>query len=79
MRKIGKYRRKKQKKIIIITSLSLLLFLCVGYAAFQTNLSIIAKGNIKKKKGYEILQELCNTETGDGLYKDIYENNRCIL
>lgn len=79
MRKIGKYRRKKQKKIIIITSLSLLLFLCVGYAAFQTNLSIIAKGNIKQKKGYEILQELCNTETGDGLYKDIYENNRCIL
>lgn len=78
MRKIGKYRRKKQKKIIIITSLSLLLFLCVGYAAFQTNLSIIAKGNIKQKKGYEILQELCNTETGDGLYKDIYENNRCI-
>lgn len=50
MRKIGKYRRKKQKKIII-TSLSLLLFLCVGYAAFQTNLSIIAKGNIKQKKG----------------------------
>lgn len=79
MRKIGKYRRKKQNKKIIITSLSLLLFLCVGYAAFQTNLSIIAKGNIKQKKGYEILQELCNTETGDGLYKDIYENNRCIL
>ena len=49
MRKIGRYRRQKQKKILIIGSLSLLLFLCVGYAAFSTNLSITAKGNIKEK------------------------------
>ena len=78
MKRLSRLKRKKQKKMIIVSVLSLLLFLCVGYAAFQTNLSIIAKGNIKQKKGYEILQELCNTETGDGLYKDIYENNRCI-
>ena len=78
MKKIRRLRRKKQKKFIIITSLSLLLFLCVGYAAFQTNLNITAKGNIKQRKGYEILQEICNTEIGNGLYKDIYEDGRCI-
>ena len=49
MRRIGRHRRKKKKKILIIGSLSLLLFLCVGYAAFSTNLSITAKGNIKEK------------------------------
>ena len=44
-----RYRRKrKNNKIIIIGSLSLLLCLCVGYAAFQTNLTITAKGNIKE-------------------------------
>ena len=49
MRRVGRHRRVKQKKILIIGSLSLLLFLCVGYAAFSTNLSITAKGNIKEK------------------------------
>ena len=39
---------KNQKRIIIISSLSLLLCLCIGYAAFSTNLSITAKGNIKE-------------------------------
>ena len=51
---MGKYRKtrkqkNKQKKIIIISALSLLLMITVGYAAFQTNLTITAKGNIKEK------------------------------
>ena len=78
MRRVGRYKRKKQRKILIIGSLSLLLFLCVGYAAFSTNLSITAKGNIKYKKASEVLRKVCNTESGDGLYKDIYEDGRCI-
>lgn len=77
-RRIGRKERKKQKKILIIGSLSLLLFLCVGYAAFSTNLSIIARGNIKQKKAGPMLKELCDTEIGDGLYKDIYEDDKCI-
>ena len=44
MRKIK--RRKGKNKIIIITSLCLLLVLTVGYAAFQTNLTLKAKGKI---------------------------------
>ena len=71
-------KRKKQKKIIIISTLSLLLFLCAGYAAFSTNLSITAKGNIKEIKAFEYLRKKCNQTSGDGLYKDIYEEGRCI-
>ena len=71
MRKIGRHRRKKQKKILIIGSLSLLLFLCVGYAAFSTELSLKAKGNIVKKY-IDITNNLVTD--GDGLYKDVYED-----
>lgn len=49
MRRIGKLKRKKQKKILIICSLLLLLFLSIGYAAFSTNLNITVKGNIKER------------------------------
>ena len=77
-RRVGRRERKKQKKILIIGSLSLLLFLCVGYAAFSTNLSLTAKGNIKELQASELLRKKCNTTTGDGLYKDEYEEGRCI-
>lgn len=76
-RKIGRRKRKKQKKILIIISLSLLLFLCVGYAAFSTNITLKAKGNIKSKKATEILKENV-VDSGDGLYKDTYEEGRYI-
>ena len=49
-----RYRRKKKNKIIIIGSLSLLLCMCVGYAAFSTNLSITAKGNIKERTDFYV-------------------------
>ncbi len=69
---------KKQKKIIIVSSLCLLLCLCVGYAAFSTTLSLRAKGNIKEMTAAAKLRKLCNTESGDGLYADEYENEKCI-
>ena len=72
MRRIGKYRRKKQKKILIIGSLSLLLFLCVGYAAFQTNLSITAKGNIKEKT--RVIQSWEENSQTD-FHSDFYKQN----
>ena len=70
MRRIGRMRRKKQKKILIVGSLSLLLFLCVGYAAFSTSLSLKAKGNIKQKivTTDDIIKDVVTS--GDGLYKD---------
>ena len=72
MRRIGRYRSKKQRKILIIGSLSLLLFLCVGYAAFSTNLSITAKGNIKEKT--RVIQAWSATDQTD-FHTDFYKEN----
>lgn len=62
---------KKQKQVIIICSLCLLLCLCVGYAAFNTTLSIRAKGNVKKDPMTveEFLSDVTLADNGeDGLY-----------
>ena len=70
---------KKQKQIIIIGSLSLLLCLCVGYAAFSTTLNLKAKGNVKELPSTEMGGIKVNTVTeGDGLYEDEYEEGRYI-
>ena len=77
-RKSNIKKRKNQKKILIMGSLSLILFLCVSYAAFSTNLSLTAKVNIKEiTTAYDILIKLCDNNSKDGLYPDIYEKNRC--
>ena len=70
-----KEKRNKTKKIIITTSISFLFIMVVGYAAFNTQLSLKAKGNIKSKKASDMLKENVVDE-GDGLYKDIYEDGR---
>ena len=67
-----RYRKKKQKKIIIISFLCLMLFLCVGYAAFSTNLSITAKGNVKEKS--RVIQSWdMNSQTD--FHSDFYKEN----
>ncbi len=70
-------RKNKQRKIIIISICSILLFMSAGYAAMSTNLEIDAKGNvIKKASGAENILNNANIVTnGDGLYKDAYEEN----
>ena len=52
--------------------MSLLLFLCVGYAAFSTNLSITAKGNIKEKT--KVIQAWAQTDQTD-FHSDFYRQN----
>jgi len=42
-------KRKKQRKIILASTVVLLCIMSAGYAAFQTNLNISAKGNIVEK------------------------------
>ena len=78
-RRITRIQRKKQRKLIIITSLSLLFVLTTGYAAFQTNLNITAKGNITDKE--HIIMgglKVYTTRENDGLYKDMYEEGKYI-
>ena len=72
-------RRKNQKQIRIVVGLviCLLLTMTVGYAAFSTNLTITAKGTIKKQTAAEKLKKELVTE-GDGLYADTYEEGRYI-
>ena len=72
-------KMRKQKQIIIISSLCLLLCLCVGYAAFSTQLSIRAKGNVKKNplEGpvTDVITNLVTTNP-DELYTDDNDNIR---
>ena len=63
-------KNKRNKQIIMVSTICLLLVMGVGYAAFQTNLTLKAKGNIKNK--FVDITENVVTE-GDGLYKDEYE------
>lgn len=71
-------KNKRSKQIIMISTICLLCLITVGYAAFNTSLSLKAKGNIVERITSEkIKNEFCNTESGDGLYKDIYEDEKC--
>lgn len=74
-----KKRRKHKTKgyIAIIILISFVCIMTIGYAAFNTNLTINAKGNIKTPNAS---QQLKNTvvSTGDGLYKDPNIENRYI-
>lgn len=74
-RRLKRHSRKNTRKIIIISSIALILCMTIGYAAFSTNINITAKGNILKK-GIDITDNIVNS--GDGLYVDIYEEGRYV-
>lgn len=68
-----KYRRKnKKKKIFIISSICLLFIMGSGYAAFNTNLNITAKGNVKEKD--RVIQSWTSTSNED-FHSDYYREN----
>ena len=68
-------KNKRNKQIIMVSTICLLVVMGVGYAAFSTQLSLKAKGNIKEKKAADMLKENV-VDSGDGLYKDIYEDGK---
>lgn len=71
-----KAKNKRNKQIIMCSLIGLMFLMECGYAAFSTSLSLKAKGNIvKKKTASEILLESV-VDQGDGLYKDVYEDER---
>lgn len=78
-KRITRKKLKKQRKVIIASLVCLMLIMTVGYAAFQTNLNISAKGNILEKPSAEFggIKVQLVTE-GDGLYTDEYEDGRFI-
>lgn len=61
-------KRKKQRKIIIISVISLLFIMTIGYAAFNTNLNINIKANLKEIAATTLKKKIVTS--GDGLYED---------
>ena len=80
MRTIRRKRGKRQKQILILGTLALFSILTVGYAAFQTNITLTAKGNVHPTATYTVeqLKETAVT-TGDGLYTDQDEQGRYVF
>lgn len=70
--------KRRQRKLLTISMISLLCVMSIGYAAFQTDLNITARGNIKKLMAADTLKKKCNATSGDGLYKDEFETGRCL-
>jgi len=79
-RRYRKLRRRKHKTLMrntIIIMVVLTLGFATGYSAFQTVISINAKGNIKRQIAPIVLKNKV-VNSGDGLYASIYENDRYI-
>ena len=72
MRRIGRHRRKKINKIIVLSAFCLLFVITAGYAAFSTNISLHVKGNILE--GTRVIQEWDENSQTD-FHSDFYKQN----
>ena len=71
MRKHGR-KLKKQRRVIIGITFCMLFLLTVGYAAFQTHITITAEGNIKEKS--RVIQKWTYNNQAD-FHADYYREN----
>ena len=72
MRKVGRRRRKKINKIIVLSAFCLLFVITAGYAAFSTNINLHVKGNILE--GTRVIQEWDSNSQTD-FHSDFYKQN----
>ena len=72
MRKIRRKREKRKKRIIIISVFLFLIIMTSGYAAFSTNITLHAKGNIKEKS--RVIQSWTSVSQTD-FHSDYYKQN----
>ena len=72
MRRIGRHRRKKINKIIILSAFCLLFVITAGYAAFSTNIQLHVKGNILE--GTRVIQAWDSNSQTD-FHSDFYKQN----
>ena len=75
MRKTRKSKLKGQKQILLVGLFVFVTLMTIGYAAFNTNITLHVKGNIKTKP-VDITDNVVTS--GDGLYKDEYEEGRYV-
>ena len=72
MRKVGRHRRKKLNKTIVLSAVCLLFVITTGYAAFSTNIQLHVKGNILE--GTRVIQKWDNNSQTD-FHSDFYKQN----
>ena len=72
MRRIGRHRRRKLNRIIVLSAFCLLFVITAGYAAFSTNISLHVKGNILE--GIRVIQEWDENSQTD-FHSDFYKQN----
>lgn len=65
-------KNKRSKQIIMVSTICLLVVMVSGYAAFQTNLNITAKGNIKEQS--RVIQSW-NANNQTDFHSDYYKEN----
>jgi len=76
--RLDRRQRKHRKKMIIFSVAAIVCFFSVGYAAFSSNFLVSGKGTIIEKSiAIDELKDKKVTE-GDGLYKDLYEEEKYI-
>jgi len=76
-RHITRRGKKRQRKLIIFSIIGIFCLFSAGYAAFSSNFLVSGKGTIVEKKAAQFLKE-SKVTSGDGLYEDIYEENKYI-
>ena len=72
MRRIRRKKEKQKKKIIIISTFLFLIIMTSGYAAFSTNITLHAKGNIKEPS--RVIQSWDENSQTD-FHSDYYKQN----
>ena len=74
-RKLNRRRVKKQRKIIVVSLIAFLFIMVGGYAAFQTNLNITAKGNIVDPSRVIQSFNMYDSYTLKDFHTDYYKEN----
>ena len=78
MRKTRKSKLKGQKQILLVGLFVFVTLMTIGYAAFNTNITLHVKGNIKTKTVDIGGVKVTPVTEGDGLYEDEYEEGRYV-
>ena len=78
MRKTRKSKLKGQKQILLVGLFVFVTLMTIGYAAFNTNITLHVKGNIKTKPVDIGGVDVTPVTEGDGLYEDEYEEGRYV-
>ena len=78
MRKTRKSKLKGQKQILLVGLFAFITLMTIGYAAFNTNITLHVKGNIKTKPVDIGGVDVTPVTEGDGLYEDEYEEGRYV-